>query len=55
MNFYEEEPQFRALLKELLDEEFFAYADRELSTLVKNAPTKSTSAPGSPTAKASQS
>ncbi|MFT9601154.1 acyl-CoA dehydrogenase family protein [Mesobacillus sp.] len=30
MNFYEEEPQFRALLKELLDEEFFAYADREL-------------------------
>lgn len=30
MNFYQEEPQFRALLKELLDEEFFAYADREL-------------------------
>ncbi|MBT2679846.1 acyl-CoA dehydrogenase family protein [Bacillus sp. ISL-35] len=30
MNFYEEEPQFRALLKELLDEEFFEYADREL-------------------------
>jgi acyl-CoA dehydrogenase len=30
MNFYEEEPQFRALLKELLDEEFFAYADNEL-------------------------
>jgi acyl-CoA dehydrogenase len=30
MNFYEEEPQFRALLKELLDEEFFAYADKEL-------------------------
>jgi acyl-CoA dehydrogenase len=30
MNFYEEEPQFRALLKELLDEEFFAYADRKL-------------------------
>ncbi|GAE44154.1 acyl-CoA dehydrogenase [Mesobacillus boroniphilus JCM 21738] len=31
MNFYEEEPQFRALLKELLDEEFFAYADKELN------------------------
>jgi acyl-CoA dehydrogenase len=30
MNFYEEEPQFRALLKELLDEKFFAYADKEL-------------------------
>jgi acyl-CoA dehydrogenase len=30
MNFYEEEPQFRALLMELLDEEFFAYADKEL-------------------------
>ncbi|WP_226645725.1 acyl-CoA dehydrogenase family protein [Mesobacillus subterraneus] len=30
MNFYSEEPQFRALLKELLDEEFFEYADREL-------------------------
>ncbi|MEW8969383.1 MAG: acyl-CoA dehydrogenase family protein [Mesobacillus sp.] len=30
MNFYKEEPQFRALLKELLDEEFFEYADREL-------------------------
>ncbi|MBS8266599.1 isovaleryl-CoA dehydrogenase [Mesobacillus boroniphilus] len=30
MNFYQEEPQFRALLKELLDEEFFAYADKEL-------------------------
>jgi acyl-CoA dehydrogenase len=30
MNFYEEEPQFRVLLKELLDEEFFAYADKEL-------------------------
>lgn len=30
MNFYEEDPQFRALLKELLDEEFFEYADREL-------------------------
>lgn len=30
MNFYEEEPQFRMLLKELLDEDFFAYADREL-------------------------
>ncbi|MBT2686187.1 acyl-CoA dehydrogenase family protein [Bacillus sp. ISL-37] len=31
MNFYEEDPQFRALLKELLDEEFFAYADKELN------------------------
>ncbi|MCM3125490.1 MULTISPECIES: acyl-CoA dehydrogenase family protein [unclassified Mesobacillus] len=30
MNFYEEETQFRALLKELLDEDFFEYADREL-------------------------
>ncbi|MBT2637784.1 acyl-CoA dehydrogenase family protein [Bacillus sp. ISL-39] len=30
MSFYQEEPQFRALLKELLDEEFFEYADREL-------------------------
>ncbi len=30
MNFYSEEPQFRALLKELLDEEFYEYADREL-------------------------
>ncbi|MGV2940372.1 acyl-CoA dehydrogenase family protein [Mesobacillus sp. LC4] len=30
MNFYSEEPQFRALLNELLDEEFFEYADREL-------------------------
>lgn len=30
MNFYEEDPQFRALLKELLDEELFEYADREL-------------------------
>jgi acyl-CoA dehydrogenase len=30
MNFYEEEPQFRALLKELLDEDFLEYADREL-------------------------
>ncbi|MBT2692604.1 acyl-CoA dehydrogenase family protein [Bacillus sp. ISL-55] len=30
MNFYKEEPQFRALLKELLDEEFYEYADREL-------------------------
>lgn len=30
MNFYEEEPQFRTLLKELLDEESFEYADREL-------------------------
>jgi len=30
MNFYKEEPQFRALLKELMDEEFYEYADREL-------------------------
>ncbi|RSD26762.1 acyl-CoA dehydrogenase family protein [Mesobacillus subterraneus] len=30
MNFYEEEPQFRKLLKELLDDEFFAYAEKEL-------------------------
>ena len=30
MNFYKEEPLFRALLKELLDEEFYEYADREL-------------------------
>lgn len=30
MNFYKEEPQFRALLKELLDENFYEYADREL-------------------------
>ncbi|WLR54371.1 acyl-CoA dehydrogenase family protein [Mesobacillus subterraneus] len=30
MNFYQEEPQFRGLLKGLLDEEFFAYAEREL-------------------------
>jgi acyl-CoA dehydrogenase len=30
MNFYEEEPQFRALLKELLDEDFLEYADREM-------------------------
>lgn len=30
MNFYEEDPQLRALLKDLMDEEFFEYADREL-------------------------
>lgn len=30
MNFYKDEPQFQALLKELLDEDFFWYADREL-------------------------
>jgi acyl-CoA dehydrogenase len=30
MNFYQEEPQIRGLLKELLDGEFFAYADKEL-------------------------
>jgi acyl-CoA dehydrogenase len=30
MNFYSEESQFRALLKELLDEDFYEYADREL-------------------------
>lgn len=30
MNFYKDEPQFRALLEELLDEDFFRYADREL-------------------------
>ncbi|GAM15447.1 acyl-CoA dehydrogenase family protein [Mesobacillus selenatarsenatis] len=30
MNFYKEEPRFQALLKELLDEEFFKYADGEL-------------------------
>jgi acyl-CoA dehydrogenase len=32
MNFYKEEPQFRALLQELLDEDFFKYADRELKS-----------------------
>lgn len=30
MNFYKDEPQFQALLKELLDEDFFKYADNEL-------------------------
>jgi acyl-CoA dehydrogenase len=32
MNFYKEEPQFRALLQELLDDDFFKYADRELKS-----------------------
>jgi acyl-CoA dehydrogenase len=35
MNFYKDEPQFQALLKELLDEEFFRYADKELEAFGK--------------------
>lgn len=30
MNFYKDEPPFRALLKELMDEDLFRFADREL-------------------------
>ena len=40
MNFYQEEPQFRALLEELLDGEFFEYADRELQSFGEKCATE---------------
>ena len=36
MNFYKEDLQFQSLLKELLVPAFFEFADKELTSLVRN-------------------